>query len=61
MILEVIIIVLTAIVLITARGFRKSKEGITLEQENQILRECLQHYVDNGYSKAITCFKKLEK
>lgn len=31
-----------------------------IELENKKLRKCVEHYAENGYSKAIACLKELE-
>lgn len=33
---------------------------IKLQLENKKLRECVNHYAENGYSKAIKCLKELK-
>lgn len=33
---------------------------IKLRKENRALRQCVNHYAENGYSKAIKCLKELD-
>ena len=33
---------------------------LKLRKQNKKLRQCVTHYAENGYSKAIKCLKELE-
>lgn len=39
---------------------RMDTEIIRLEEVNRKLLQCVNHYAENGYSKAVKCLKELE-